>query len=73
MNTLVITADIESGFVAKDDLVPFRCSPVSSCVALLQTEASMSGRHKQHTQWAPRSQMSFSQAPSYGSRRHGGI
>ncbi|GFW68349.1 uncharacterized protein TNCV_2263381 [Trichonephila clavipes] len=53
-NTTVITAEIESGFVAKDDLVPFlesgfvtkddlvpfRCSPVSSCVAPLQTEAS---------------------------------
>ncbi|GFU56871.1 hypothetical protein TNCV_2437501 [Trichonephila clavipes] len=25
-NTIVITAEIESGFVAKDDLVPFRCS-----------------------------------------------
>ncbi|GFU99578.1 hypothetical protein TNCV_4082991 [Trichonephila clavipes] len=24
------SAEIESGFVAKDDLVPFRCSPVSS-------------------------------------------
>ncbi|GFW54325.1 uncharacterized protein TNCV_3702861 [Trichonephila clavipes] len=30
-NTIVITAAIESGFVAKDDLVPFRCSPISSC------------------------------------------
>ncbi|GFW61460.1 uncharacterized protein TNCV_347081 [Trichonephila clavipes] len=43
-NMIVITAEIDSGFVAKDDLVPFRCSPVSSCVAPLQTEASMSGR-----------------------------
>ncbi|GFW66395.1 hypothetical protein TNCV_3433571 [Trichonephila clavipes] len=24
MNTIVITSEIESGFVAKDDLVPFR-------------------------------------------------
>ncbi|GFY29479.1 uncharacterized protein TNCV_2626501 [Trichonephila clavipes] len=31
--TIVINAEIESGFVAKDDLVPFRCSPVSSCAA----------------------------------------
>ncbi|GFU41953.1 hypothetical protein TNCV_361011 [Trichonephila clavipes] len=30
-NTIVITAEIESGFVTKDDLAPFRCSPVSSC------------------------------------------
>ncbi|GFX99119.1 uncharacterized protein TNCV_2493001 [Trichonephila clavipes] len=37
---IVITAEIESGFVAKYDLVPFRCSPVSSCAAPLQTEAS---------------------------------
>ncbi|GFV68286.1 hypothetical protein TNCV_1875681 [Trichonephila clavipes] len=29
MNTIIITAEIESGFVAKDDLVPFRCSPRS--------------------------------------------
>ncbi|GFS85475.1 uncharacterized protein TNCV_2793541 [Trichonephila clavipes] len=35
-NTIVITAEIESGFVAKDNLVPFRCSPVSSCAAPLQ-------------------------------------
>ncbi|GFX00169.1 hypothetical protein TNCV_296581 [Trichonephila clavipes] len=40
-NTIVITAQIESGFVAKDDLAPFHFSPVSSCVAPLQTEASM--------------------------------
>ncbi|GFY11114.1 hypothetical protein TNCV_4471001 [Trichonephila clavipes] len=32
-NMIVITAEIESGFVTKDELVPFRCSPVSSCVA----------------------------------------
>ncbi|GFS98578.1 hypothetical protein TNCV_2987101 [Trichonephila clavipes] len=36
-NTIVITAEIESGFVAKDDLIPFRCSLVSLCVAPLQT------------------------------------
>ncbi|GFV30009.1 uncharacterized protein TNCV_3100861 [Trichonephila clavipes] len=30
-NTIVITAEIESGFVAKDDLVSFRCRPISSC------------------------------------------
>ncbi|GFW18743.1 hypothetical protein TNCV_1369971 [Trichonephila clavipes] len=43
-NTIVITAEIESGFVTKDDLVPFRCSPVSSSAAPLLTEASMGGR-----------------------------
>ncbi|GFY00420.1 uncharacterized protein TNCV_1664591 [Trichonephila clavipes] len=43
-NTIVVTAEIESGFVAKDDLVPFRCSPVSSGAAPLQTETSMGGR-----------------------------
>ncbi|GFT25236.1 hypothetical protein TNCV_181081 [Trichonephila clavipes] len=48
-NTIVITAEIESGFVAKDDLVPFRCSPVSSCAAPLQTEASIGGGQGQHT------------------------
>ncbi|GFX93449.1 hypothetical protein TNCV_1093891 [Trichonephila clavipes] len=40
-NTIVITAEIESGFVTKDDLVPFHCSPVSSCAAPLLTGASM--------------------------------
>ncbi|GFW77722.1 hypothetical protein TNCV_134131 [Trichonephila clavipes] len=40
---------MESGFVAKDDLVPFRCSPVSSCAAPLVTEAWMGGRQEQHT------------------------
>ncbi|GFY01226.1 uncharacterized protein TNCV_5076931 [Trichonephila clavipes] len=49
MNTIVITAKIDSEFVAKDDLVPFRCSPVSSCVAPLQTGASMGRRQGQHT------------------------
>ncbi|GFW81611.1 hypothetical protein TNCV_2882881 [Trichonephila clavipes] len=48
-NTIVITAEIESGFVAKDDLVPFHCSPVSSCVAPLQAEALMCRRQRQHT------------------------
>ncbi|GFX70128.1 hypothetical protein TNCV_4615661 [Trichonephila clavipes] len=48
-STIVITAEIESGFVAKDDLVPFRCSSVSSCAAPLHMEASMSGRQGQHT------------------------
>ncbi|GFW45313.1 uncharacterized protein TNCV_4734201 [Trichonephila clavipes] len=50
-------------------LVPSRCSPVSSCAVPLQTEASMGGCQGQHTLWALQSQMSFSQAPSYGSRR----
>ncbi|GFU70405.1 uncharacterized protein TNCV_4216821 [Trichonephila clavipes] len=49
---IVITAEIEFGFVAKDDLVPFRCSPVSLCVAPLQTEALMGGRQEQHTEGA---------------------
>ncbi|GFY19604.1 uncharacterized protein TNCV_4647761 [Trichonephila clavipes] len=35
-NTIVFTAEIESGFVAKDDLIPFHCSTVSSCAARLQ-------------------------------------
>ncbi|GFW09010.1 uncharacterized protein TNCV_3475561 [Trichonephila clavipes] len=39
-NTIVITAEIESGFITKDDLVPFRGSPVSSYAAPLQTEVS---------------------------------
>ncbi|GFW64830.1 hypothetical protein TNCV_3066871 [Trichonephila clavipes] len=47
-NTIVPTAEIESGFVAKDDLAPFRCSLASSCAAPLQTEASMGGRQGQH-------------------------
>ncbi|GFU87877.1 hypothetical protein TNCV_964331 [Trichonephila clavipes] len=45
-NTLVITAHIESNsskFVAEDDLVPFCCSLIPSCVAGLQTEASVEG------------------------------
>ncbi|GFT86541.1 hypothetical protein TNCV_1053931 [Trichonephila clavipes] len=44
-NTIVITAEIESEFVAKDDQAPFRCSPVSSCLAPIQTLASICGRH----------------------------
>ncbi|GFV82029.1 hypothetical protein TNCV_3152271 [Trichonephila clavipes] len=47
--TIVITAEIESGYVAKDDQVPFRCSQASSCTAPLQTEAPMVGRLGQHT------------------------
>ncbi|GFY32794.1 uncharacterized protein TNCV_4639001 [Trichonephila clavipes] len=43
-NTIVISAEIESGFVTKDELVPFHFSPVSSCAVPLQTEASMGGR-----------------------------
>ncbi|GFW87372.1 hypothetical protein TNCV_1267451 [Trichonephila clavipes] len=43
-NTIVITAEIKSGFVAKDSLVAFRCSIVSSSTATLQTEASIGGR-----------------------------
>ncbi|GFW37624.1 uncharacterized protein TNCV_4028201 [Trichonephila clavipes] len=50
-NTIAITAEIESGFVAKDDLLPFRCSSVSSYAAPLQTEASMGGHQGQHTFW----------------------
>ncbi|GFV30344.1 uncharacterized protein TNCV_98191 [Trichonephila clavipes] len=40
-NTIVITAEIKYGFVAKYELVSFRCNPVSSCVEPFQTEASM--------------------------------
>ncbi|GFS75854.1 separin [Trichonephila clavipes] len=40
-NTIVIAAKIESGLIAEDDLVPFRCSPVSLCATPLQTEVSM--------------------------------
>ncbi|GFY11480.1 hypothetical protein TNCV_3183181 [Trichonephila clavipes] len=39
-NTIVTAAEIDSGFIAKNDLVPFRCSPVSSCAAPLQTGTS---------------------------------
>ncbi|GFT89838.1 uncharacterized protein TNCV_1665801 [Trichonephila clavipes] len=48
-NTIVITAQIESGFVAKDDQVPFRCSPVSSCVLPLQMVESMGGHQGEST------------------------
>ncbi|GFT25766.1 hypothetical protein TNCV_1517551 [Trichonephila clavipes] len=44
--TIVLTTEIESRFFAKDDLVPFHCSPVSSCAAPLQTEASMGSTRK---------------------------
>ncbi|GFU31223.1 hypothetical protein TNCV_1742191 [Trichonephila clavipes] len=46
-NKIVIIAEIESGFLAKDDLVPF--SSVSSCTAPYQTEALLGGRQEQHT------------------------
>ncbi|GFS64867.1 hypothetical protein TNCV_2000781 [Trichonephila clavipes] len=36
-----ITAEIESGFIAKDDLVPFRCSLKPLHSTPLQTDASM--------------------------------
>ncbi|GFU92416.1 putative transposable element [Trichonephila clavipes] len=42
-NTIVITAEIESRFVTKFDLVPYLCTSVSSCAAPLRTEASMGG------------------------------
>ncbi|GFU00245.1 uncharacterized protein TNCV_802041 [Trichonephila clavipes] len=40
-NKIAITTEIESGFVAKDNLVPFCYSRVSLCAAPLQTEASI--------------------------------
>ncbi|GFU39282.1 hypothetical protein TNCV_3811271 [Trichonephila clavipes] len=43
-NTIVITAEIESRFVSKYDLVLFRFSLVSSFVAPLQMEESTGGR-----------------------------
>ncbi|GFV36381.1 hypothetical protein TNCV_2234281 [Trichonephila clavipes] len=46
--TIVITADIQSGFVAEDYLVKFRCSPGLSSVAQIQLEESMGGRQGQH-------------------------
>ncbi|GFU92035.1 uncharacterized protein TNCV_1665201 [Trichonephila clavipes] len=46
-NTIVITTEIRSGFIAKDVLVSFHRSPLSSCAAPLQTEASMGRRHGQ--------------------------
>ncbi|GFU38988.1 hypothetical protein TNCV_2144351 [Trichonephila clavipes] len=42
-HTIVLIAEIESGFVAKDDLVPFRSSQVSSCVVPILTQALMGG------------------------------
>ncbi|GFW30750.1 hypothetical protein TNCV_4088701 [Trichonephila clavipes] len=48
-NTIVITAEIEFGFVAEDDLVPLRYSSVSSCAAPLLTETSLGGHQGQHT------------------------
>ncbi|GFS63373.1 hypothetical protein TNCV_2308971 [Trichonephila clavipes] len=48
-NTIVITAEIESGFFAKDYLVPFSCSPTSSCMTPLQMEALMGGCQGKHT------------------------
>ncbi|GFS70718.1 uncharacterized protein TNCV_498071 [Trichonephila clavipes] len=42
-NTIVITAEIEPGYFAKDDMVQFHCIPVSSSVAPLHTEASWMG------------------------------
>ncbi|GFU71764.1 uncharacterized protein TNCV_130681 [Trichonephila clavipes] len=40
---------ISAGFVTKDNLFRFRCSPVSSCVAPFQTEEAMGGRQGQYT------------------------
>ncbi|GFS69823.1 uncharacterized protein TNCV_3101411 [Trichonephila clavipes] len=42
-NTIVITAEIESGFIAKDYLVPFRSSTVSLCPAPFQTRSRWVG------------------------------
>ncbi|GFW51915.1 hypothetical protein TNCV_1188461 [Trichonephila clavipes] len=44
-HTIVITTQIESTFVAENDLVPFCCSPVPSCVTPLQTETLAVGCH----------------------------
>ncbi|GFW09775.1 hypothetical protein TNCV_868371 [Trichonephila clavipes] len=43
MNTIVITAQIESRFVAEDDLIPFRCIPILSRATPRQTETSVDG------------------------------
>ncbi|GFU98788.1 hypothetical protein TNCV_1215041 [Trichonephila clavipes] len=64
---IVINAEIESGFVAKDRLVPFHCSPVSSFAAPLQTEASRAA----HVMGATVPNV-FHQAHSYSLRRHRG-
>ncbi|GFT58416.1 hypothetical protein TNCV_2119131 [Trichonephila clavipes] len=42
MNTIIITAQIE--FVTEDDLYPFRCSLISSCVTPGQVETSVARR-----------------------------
>ncbi|GFY29645.1 uncharacterized protein TNCV_1812251 [Trichonephila clavipes] len=39
-NTIAFTAEIESGSVAKNNLIPFRCSPDSLYATPLETEAS---------------------------------
>ncbi|GFU58493.1 hypothetical protein TNCV_697541 [Trichonephila clavipes] len=46
-NTIVIAAQIKSRFIAEDDLVPFHCHAIPSCVTLLQTEATVGGCHWQ--------------------------
>ncbi|GFT39366.1 hypothetical protein TNCV_2422731 [Trichonephila clavipes] len=48
-DTIAVSAEIESGFAAKDDLVPFHCRPVFSFAAPLQTEELIGGRQGQHT------------------------
>ncbi|GFW57771.1 putative DD41D transposase [Trichonephila clavipes] len=40
-NTIVITAQIKPRLVAEDDLVPFYCSHILSCMIPLQSEASV--------------------------------
>ncbi|GFX88523.1 hypothetical protein TNCV_2279911 [Trichonephila clavipes] len=57
----------ESGFVPKDDQVSCRCSLVSTCVAPLQTEASMGGRQGQHKQHLHYGTLCL-QKPSQGTR-----
>ncbi|GFY20385.1 hypothetical protein TNCV_210171 [Trichonephila clavipes] len=47
-NLISITAENESRFVTKDDLVSFYCSLIPSCATPLQTEASVSGCDWQH-------------------------
>ncbi|GFW21367.1 hypothetical protein TNCV_1531921 [Trichonephila clavipes] len=42
-NTIVTTAQIEFRFVAEDDLVLFRCSPIPTSATPLVTEASFVG------------------------------
>ncbi|GFV64573.1 hypothetical protein TNCV_4965541 [Trichonephila clavipes] len=43
MNTIVITAHIESRFVAEDDLVLYRSSLIPSCATQLQMKSSSVG------------------------------